>query len=211
MHDSYWTHASTVDDMSAIIRDTFIALHSSDILLKLRKEFVHRYAEYRVPLVSLTDRELCAILVTLVSPENTAPAELLSMILALVKRSTSRYAKEEATKKAVAAAEVKLSKPQLEAGESSVQKAVEFQREEDVETAAVDEPEMEDEEVEAEVEEGAKKPKKRKAAARPKGQVAAGSLPIHLQYMLLTDILPNLPQKGTFDVTNIKKSQYFFS
>lgn len=38
VHDSYWTHACDVDKMSEIIRETFIALHSSDILSKLDKE-----------------------------------------------------------------------------------------------------------------------------------------------------------------------------
>ena len=38
VHDSYWTHACDVDRMSAIIRDTFIHLHSSGILEKLDEE-----------------------------------------------------------------------------------------------------------------------------------------------------------------------------
>lgn len=38
VHDSYWTHAATIDKMSEIIRETFIALHESDILGKLRLE-----------------------------------------------------------------------------------------------------------------------------------------------------------------------------
>jgi DNA-directed RNA polymerase len=38
VHDSYWTHASSIDKMSEIIRDTFIALHSSDVLGKLQTE-----------------------------------------------------------------------------------------------------------------------------------------------------------------------------
>lgn len=38
VHDSYWTHASSIDQMSEVIRDTFIALHSSDILRKLEAE-----------------------------------------------------------------------------------------------------------------------------------------------------------------------------
>ncbi|KAI6030315.1 hypothetical protein EDC04DRAFT_2572269 [Pisolithus marmoratus] len=53
VHDSYWTHACSIDPMSAIIRDTFIALHSSDILSKLETEFKARYADYKVPLASL--------------------------------------------------------------------------------------------------------------------------------------------------------------
>lgn len=38
VHDSYWTHATSVDEMSVILRDTFIDLHSQDILGKLREE-----------------------------------------------------------------------------------------------------------------------------------------------------------------------------
>ena len=38
VHDSYWTHPSSIDQMSAIIRDTFIALHSSDVLKGLYDE-----------------------------------------------------------------------------------------------------------------------------------------------------------------------------
>ncbi|EJF55919.1 DNA/RNA polymerase [Dichomitus squalens LYAD-421 SS1] len=53
VHDSYWTHASSIDQMSEIIRDTFIALHSSDVLKGLYDEFRERYADYKIPLVSL--------------------------------------------------------------------------------------------------------------------------------------------------------------
>ncbi|EIW56833.1 DNA/RNA polymerase [Trametes versicolor FP-101664 SS1] len=53
VHDSYWTHAGSIDQMNAIIRDTFIALHSSDVLSALAQEFRERYADYKVPLVSL--------------------------------------------------------------------------------------------------------------------------------------------------------------
>ena len=38
VHDSYWTHACSVDEMSVTLRDTFIELHSQDILSKLRQE-----------------------------------------------------------------------------------------------------------------------------------------------------------------------------
>lgn len=38
VHDSYWTHASDIETMSDIIRDTFVHLHSSDILKALKDE-----------------------------------------------------------------------------------------------------------------------------------------------------------------------------
>ncbi|KAH7922516.1 DNA/RNA polymerase [Leucogyrophana mollusca] len=53
VHDSYWTHACDIDKMSEIIRDTFIALHSSDVLGKLHDEFTERYKNYKIPLASL--------------------------------------------------------------------------------------------------------------------------------------------------------------
>ncbi|KAL6308760.1 DNA/RNA polymerase [Sparassis latifolia] len=53
VHDSYWTHAGSIDQMSAIIRETFIALHSSDVLTKLFEEFRERYKGYKVPVIHL--------------------------------------------------------------------------------------------------------------------------------------------------------------
>lgn len=38
VHDSYWTHPSDIDQMSSIIRETFIALHSSNVLKALLDE-----------------------------------------------------------------------------------------------------------------------------------------------------------------------------
>ncbi|KAI0753612.1 DNA/RNA polymerase [Fomes fomentarius] len=53
VHDSYWTHPSDIDQMSSIIRETFIALHSSNVLKALLDEFKERYADYKVPLVAI--------------------------------------------------------------------------------------------------------------------------------------------------------------
>ena len=74
VHDSYWTHAATIDTMNEIIRDTFIALHEADVLGRLEQEvmlfsktsfhdwswhpglllqFRTRYKDYKVPIVSL--------------------------------------------------------------------------------------------------------------------------------------------------------------
>lgn len=38
VHDSYWTHPSTVERMSESIRDCFIQLHSRDLIGQLREE-----------------------------------------------------------------------------------------------------------------------------------------------------------------------------
>jgi len=54
VHDSYWTHACDIETMSDVIRDTFVRLHSQDILVRLRNEFLQRYRGYKVPVSSLT-------------------------------------------------------------------------------------------------------------------------------------------------------------
>lgn len=49
VHDSYWTHASSINEMNTILREAFVQLHSQDILNRLRKEFYTRYSEMRIP------------------------------------------------------------------------------------------------------------------------------------------------------------------
>jgi len=43
VHDSYWTHASTVDDMSVILREQFVRLHGKPLLQILLNEWRIRY------------------------------------------------------------------------------------------------------------------------------------------------------------------------
>jgi DNA-directed RNA polymerase len=107
----------------------------------------------------------------------------------------------------MAAAKEMLSNAELEAGKDTVESAVEMPP---VEEAA---PVPDEDVIEDFVErsEESEKPKKRKAPTKSKGRVVAGKLDSDLQYILLTDLLPILPEKGDFDVAKIKESQYFFS
>jgi DNA-directed RNA polymerase, mitochondrial len=43
VHDSFWTHASDVNTMNRVIRDSFIRMHSDDIVGRLAAEFKVRY------------------------------------------------------------------------------------------------------------------------------------------------------------------------
>ncbi|KAL8728168.1 MAG: hypothetical protein Q9166_005562 [cf. Caloplaca sp. 2 TL-2023] len=43
VHDSFWTHASDVDTMNGLLRDTFVEMHSEDIIGRLGAEFAIRY------------------------------------------------------------------------------------------------------------------------------------------------------------------------
>lgn len=43
IHDSFWTHACDVDQLSIVLRDAFVEMHSEDIVGRLREEFLMRY------------------------------------------------------------------------------------------------------------------------------------------------------------------------
>lgn len=43
VHDSFWTHATHVDTMNTVLRDTFIQIHSDDVIGRLGAEFSARY------------------------------------------------------------------------------------------------------------------------------------------------------------------------
>jgi DNA-directed RNA polymerase len=45
VHDSFWTHASDVDSMNSILRDAFVQMHSDDIVGRLAAEFNVRYGK----------------------------------------------------------------------------------------------------------------------------------------------------------------------
>ncbi|KAJ5246412.1 hypothetical protein N7468_001395 [Penicillium chermesinum] len=46
VHDSFWTHAGSVDSMNRILRDSFVKLHSEDVIGRLAKEFDVRYGNH---------------------------------------------------------------------------------------------------------------------------------------------------------------------
>ena len=129
VHDSYWTHACDIETMSDVIRDTFVRLHSQDILVRLRNEFLERYKGYKIPASSLTKASMMR-----------SEREL-------------REAQENDTG---------------------------------------------DEEHDADADADAK-PRRRR-----------GSSEEHKFYDL-ADVLPPIPEKGNFDVNEIKRSLYFFS
>jgi len=47
VHDCYWTHPSTVDEMNRHCREQFIALHSEPLLQDLSDQFMERYGDMR--------------------------------------------------------------------------------------------------------------------------------------------------------------------
>lgn len=199
VHDSYWTHASSIDKMSEIIRDTFIALHSSDVLGKLQFEvriqlhcylhsylytifqFQNRYKGYKIALVNLRTGNLMKHLVAA--------------------GSTIKASRDQAERIGIADAELEGLLTVSESGESSID-----EKEVNIDLALKD----------------AALDKKTKSTKRPVEDDLESELEeieeldevdVKLlgKFVELSDLLPPLPKKGTFEVETIKGSQYFFS
>ena len=49
IHDAFWTHAESVDQMNQIIREQFVRLHSQPILENLRSEWIREYPWHDFP------------------------------------------------------------------------------------------------------------------------------------------------------------------
>ena len=196
VHDSYWTHASSIDQMSSVIRETFIALHSSDVLGRLLNEvhlfpfqrpsiayaflqFRERYAGYRVPVESLGTSQIL---------------KQLGILDIATDIAASR-------------------RPKTTAATASGTAAVMTEDEELVEKT-LDRPPT----VSVVSKEQAVKLLKpvRGQGKRVGGVVAtedklAPEDSLEGKFVDLVDLLPLVPSKGEFDVNKIKSSLYFFS
>lgn len=51
VHDSFWTHAGSVDVMNTILREKFYELHSQPLLQNLREELVQQSPGLDIPQV----------------------------------------------------------------------------------------------------------------------------------------------------------------
>ncbi|KAG6896061.1 hypothetical protein C0992_010594 [Termitomyces sp. T32_za158] len=176
VHDSYWTHASSIDKMSEIIRDTFIALHSSDVLKKLDAEFRERYKDYKVPLVSLKNSSILKGLHALgsrivVTSEQAKKLDGLKELL-VVSDTTETTDIDESEVENV---EHLCDEFNAQVGEQAEEDGVAAEDQEDMKI---------------------KHSEMRKLMGK---------------FVNLVDLIPPLPEKGSFRVEQIKKSQYFFS
>lgn len=224
VHDSYWTHACDVETMSELIRDCFVRLHSADILPKLRAEFQERYRGYKVPVVVAKD--------LLKKREGPVPEDLQAKFDAAEEAAQSRKgrkAKEDSgeegkktkrktkTKKSAAKTADEES-GSVEAG-SIVSAAAESANEADSlsEDGFGDDSDAVREIDTKQAPSGIAKNAvvmDSKDAEKILGKEAAADATealVNTRFVDVTDLLPDLPAKGSFDVNEIKLSKYFFS
>ncbi|KAH7882208.1 hypothetical protein F5I97DRAFT_1939648 [Phlebopus sp. FC_14] len=186
VHDSYWTHASSIDRMSEIIRDTFIALHSSDVLSKLDSEFRARYANHRIPITSLQRmfKPLHAAGVRIsASPEQAAEIKNCGMKMSSLLQVSDT---EKSVISSAPAHDVIDADVEAGAGDSTSTSESGSRQDEEFDAEADTEADAEDSEV----------------------TVDSG---LQNKFIGLSALIPPLPKKGDFKVETIKQSLYFFS
>ncbi|KAG1773841.1 hypothetical protein EDD22DRAFT_841721 [Suillus occidentalis] len=192
VHDSYWTHASSIEKMSEIIRDTFIALHSSGVLEKLAAEFRTRYGSHKVPLESIRSGKLLKNLqaagVRIVASSEQANALRLGGVSSfdnIIDVSDEKTGSIAQISKAMETEPTQTEIPLVISDKrgrrpKNVVKKV----------SAVKDGEEDDDDC--------------------AGEDDVDSVLVD-KFVDLSAVLPPLPKKGDFDVETIKKSQYFFS
>lgn len=233
VHDSYWTHACDIDEMSNVIRDTFIDLHSSDVLKRLDDEFRARYADHKVPVVSARAAAFMRSHAgaaedgdALYAAEDVELGELKGADIDLsgaaneFKYANRSQAQKKGEEAEFAEAESEDDEAALPGEDGDAEVGVQESTEGDL--AAKDAPDA----IAAELE-GAADGDARQRRAEVQKLMSAGApkvrstkkekeaLPtpeeLHGKFVDLVDLLPKLPEKGEFDVNKIKQSLYFFS
>jgi DNA-directed RNA polymerase len=84
VHDSFWTHASDVDSMNTVLRDTFIQIHGEDIMGRLAAEFKVRYKDCmylaKVRAGSASYDKICAVRKSTALSKGSKPLKVAELL-----------------------------------------------------------------------------------------------------------------------------------
>ncbi|KAF8902625.1 hypothetical protein CPB84DRAFT_1775848 [Gymnopilus junonius] len=211
IHDSYWTHACDVDTMSEVIRETFIALHSSDVLERLDQEFRDRYKDFHVPLLDIcsnANRDRPSSIVSKLKAAGTKIHVHPSQAEELKQLDPLLVFTEDANDKAKITEGQPLTPEEIEQAEAAIKAAeAEVQEMEEEESEILEWDEAQEWGEDVKKNSSAKKLKARLTKARK----AAEGPSLSSKFIKFTDLMPPLPRKGDFEVESIKASPYFFS
>ncbi|ODN96443.1 DNA-directed RNA polymerase, mitochondrial [Cryptococcus wingfieldii CBS 7118] len=183
VHDSYWTHAATVEPMSELIRGTFVELHSQDLVGKLRQEFLSRYGDYCIPVqsaqnisTSSTKRRVAAAKRQRAMSEMLPPSEMSDA-------TDVGLSAESAFRNDIAEAEVDLITSSNEVTEAKAAESM------GLSAGKLDEI----------------------AGLAVSGQEIPTMKMGGQAWVRFKDVLPPCPPRGIFQVQKVKESAYFFS
>lgn len=183
VHDSYWTHASTVEMMSDRIRSKFIELHSDDLIGALRNQFLEQYGDHAIPVTNAR------------------------LIESAKERSEKRAAEGQLVGRAGPPVHGATPKFDMLAGDVAAEAAEAYKTEnEDDMDADADEPVEIKDDSEALLS-AAELAELGTYSGNGSDEVTVNGV----KFIKLRALLPPTPPRGQFDVQRIKDSAYFFS
>ncbi|KAI5362884.1 Putative DNA-directed RNA polymerase, phage-type, DNA-directed RNA polymerase domain superfamily [Septoria linicola] len=232
IHDSFWTHASDVNQMSEVLRDAFVAMHSEDIIGRLREEFDTRYKGHMYLATVIANSPIGKRIIQrradIKQEAKDAKVESIPSELALEAERMRLLQSEDAEDRAKGEAmltpgsilssesDTAAFAPSTElAGATLGEMPLDPARVEDVTEAEVFtedtetivddvvEPDMEAAEASEQTDE------KWKPARKPFEKKKAKAL-VRKLYVWLPLTFPDVPAKGDFDVRRLRESRYFF-
>ena len=80
VHDSFWTHASDIEEMSKTLREQFVNLYSDDLLTNLSNYFLSIYKPYLVENSSIVDKSDLQILNLIKNVPNRGKFEIKQVL-----------------------------------------------------------------------------------------------------------------------------------
>ncbi|ODV90812.1 hypothetical protein CANCADRAFT_31657 [Tortispora caseinolytica NRRL Y-17796] len=216
VHDSYWTHACDVGEMNDKIRACFVRLHTSDLVAKLHKEFMKRTEFHYIPINIVPSHPKYAQLKQLAkdTKERIGRMPHLRDWFALeaereVLLKSSDEAEREEGRNMVTASTIlsdlefdEISGQIMKSPSRSGKPAARKHRKKSSENAG-EGPEValvSDEDIEL-LDEAAAAIEEEGAAPKVKGSI---TVPWQVKF-------PEIPKRGDLDLTQVLKSQYFFS
>ncbi|KAK7958299.1 DNA-directed RNA polymerase [Apiospora saccharicola] len=218
VHDSFWTHAGDVDVMNRVLRDSFIRIHSENVIERLASEFEARYKGSlylaKVPPGSPAEKDIRA---HRTSVKLSLKDELLQ------ERERLRLLSSDNPADVEKGTNMKTPASILEAHEAA-DESVAAEDMEDVGLGKL--PSVEAILKSQETEEGDEKTTELRPGENPQyaqSLMQAGhfektvtgkkrkSVNTRVTNIWLPLKIPTIPKKGDFDVSELKTSQYFFS
>lgn len=202
VHDSYWTHACDIDSMSELIRDTFTKLHTAKILESLRKEFLERYKDHKIAVISVGARGNNHSHISSKGGLHSVSQEKLDQLNGIemspdeVRMAAEKAVKDTKKKRtALQSAEIDFKDVDGPLDTTSVGEGTEANGAGTL--------------LEADTNEAltmtTSRVEQRDSIHNSVLQHARG------KWVNLVDVIPELPERGKFDVEMIKRSLYFFS
>ena len=195
VHDSYWTHAASVEHMSELIREAFIDLHSQDLIGELRDN-VSSFVLSSQRLAPTTKQFLARYGNNLV-----LPASARSICHGALKRQAADTAHHHKVQEALD--EARMDGDITDVGQVDAIGSITADATENTgSTNFLKPPELS----------ASRASDLKEALSAIDATIAKNTIKIGSQrFVRLRDVLPSAPKRGLFDVNRIKDSAYFFS